>query len=101
MVTRRKLALVTGASAGLGAEFARQLAAAGYDVALVARRLDRLEALAQSLTAKHGIKAYAVKADLAQLDAHHVVIDTVSACNRSADILISFGPMVTSGRMGA
>ena len=78
--TRRKLALVTGASAGLGAEFARQLAAAGHDVALVARRLDRLEAMAQSLTANHGIEAYAVKADLAQLDAHRVVMDAVAAC---------------------
>src|SRR6516162_2614312 len=87
--TRRKLALVTGASAGLGAEFARQLAAAGHDVALVARRLDRLEALAQSLTANHGVEAYAVKADLAQPDAHRVVMDAVAACNRSVDILVN------------
>jgi short-subunit dehydrogenase len=86
---RRKLALVTGASAGLGAEFARQLAAAGHDVALVARRLDRLEALAQSLTVKHGIEAYAVKADLARPDAHGVVMNAVAGCNRSVDILVN------------
>jgi short-subunit dehydrogenase len=87
--TRRKVALVTGASAGLGAEFARQLAAAGHDVVLVARRLDRLEALAQALIAAHGIKAYAVSADLAQADAHRVVMHAVAARNRSVDILIN------------
>jgi hypothetical protein len=87
--TRRRLALVTGASAGLGAEFARQLAAAGNDVVLVARRLDRLEALAQSLTAAHGVEAHAIKADLGQPDAHHLVMDTVASRGRSVDILIN------------
>lgn len=87
--TRRKLALVTGASAGIGAEFARQLAAAGHDVVLVARRLDRLEALARELTAAHGIEAYAVKADLAHPDAHRLVMDAVAARDRSVDILVN------------
>ena len=61
-----QVALVTGASSGIGAQFARDLARAGADVILAARRLDRIEALAQELSEQTGRKAIAVKMDVTE-----------------------------------
>jgi hypothetical protein len=62
-------ALVTGASAGLGAEFARQLAARGQDLLLVARREERLKELAHQLGVAHGVRVDFFAADLAEPEA--------------------------------
>jgi len=57
-------ALITGASAGIGTEFAHQAAKDGMNVVLVARRKDRLDAIAKELTTTYGVKAEVVTADL-------------------------------------
>jgi uncharacterized protein len=58
-------AIITGASSGIGAEFARQLAARGWDLALIARRQLKLEALAAELRARHPVNIEILAADLA------------------------------------
>ncbi|GAA2808191.1 SDR family oxidoreductase [Kitasatospora aburaviensis] len=87
MTYRGTVALITGASAGLGVEFARQWAERGADVVLVARRLDRLEELAEQLGNRYGVRATAVAADLAlpgagtglraELDARGIAVHTL------------------------
>lgn len=68
-------ALVTGASSGIGEAFAEALAARGLDVVMVARRLDRLEALAERLAKTHGVQARALQVDLVQAGAAQQMLD--------------------------
>lgn len=85
----RKLALVTGASAGIGAAFARLLASRGYDLALTARRTERLDALAEDLRLRHGVEALTVAADLSRPEAPGAIIDHLTAHGRTVDCLIN------------
>lgn len=85
----RPLALVTGASSGIGEAFARAYAAKGYNLALVARRADRLEALAKELSSAHGIEAFAVPADLSLFEGHLPVLAAIAARGRHVDILVN------------
>src|SRR5260370_5690822 len=61
-------ALITGASSGIGREFARQIAASGINVVLVARREALLEELGRALANEFGVKSRTVVADLSQVD---------------------------------
>lgn len=85
----RKLILITGASAGIGAAFARAYAAKGYDLALTARRGDRLTSLARELEAAHSITALVIEADLALPGAVDSIVTQLAAAGRHADGLVN------------
>jgi short-subunit dehydrogenase len=85
----RPLVLITGASAGIGAEFARQYAARGWDVALTARRADRLEALAREVQDTQRITALTIQADLADPQAPDAILGAITARGRRVDGLVN------------
>lgn len=88
-------ALVTGASSGIGAEFAEQLAAAGFSLALTARRKDRLEALAGRLRAAHGTDSEVIELDLGGEEA----VAELARRTRHLDVglVVASAGVVTSG----
>jgi short-subunit dehydrogenase len=87
-------AIVTGASGGIGLEFARLLAADKHDVVLVARSADKLEALAAQVRAEYGIDAQAIAMDLSEPDAASRLFARVSDC----DFLINNAGFASNGR---
>ena len=90
-------ALITGASSGIGAAFARQLAAQGFNLVLVARRKERLEELASELQERHGITAEIATADLSKT----ADVEMVAARAReleNLDILVSNAGFGTIGK---
>jgi short-subunit dehydrogenase len=95
--TAYKTALVTGASSGLGAEFANQLAAQGYDLILTARRLDRLQELVRTVQSQFGIKAQAQQADLSNISDIEQLVSTIHALPQ-LDLLVNNAGFGTVGR---
>ena len=89
----KPVALVTGASAGLGVEFARQLSAKGHALVLVARRKDRLDALAAELG-----NARAVEADLSEAGAAGRLFADLAAHGEHVDLLVNNAGFGLTGR---
>lgn len=85
----RRLCLITGASAGIGAAFARIYASHGYDLALTARRADRLEALAEDIRLRHGVETMVIPADLADSAAPEHILAEVEAHGRVVEALVN------------
>jgi uncharacterized protein len=82
-------ALVTGASSGLGVDFAHQLAALGCHLILVARREERLNAVAEQVRGQRGVQVETVIMDLSLPDAPQQLYDRLKANNRQVDVLIN------------
>lgn len=82
-------ALITGASSGIGAEFARQLAARGMHLVLTARRRELLEGLAQELHTAHGTKTEIILADLADPQAPAQLLAEIAQRGRTLELVIN------------
>jgi short-subunit dehydrogenase len=84
-----KTALITGASSGLGAEFARQLAVRGADLVLVARDKEALDAVAAPLRAKYGVAVEVLAADLTVPRQRDKVVTRVADPDRPIEVLVN------------
>ena len=98
---KNKTALVTGASSGIGAQFARVLARKGCDLILVARREDRLRELADELSARHDIRAHVIAHDLSEEWASRALCDEINQRELRVDILINNAGFASQGDFAA
>ncbi|HEX4126184.1 MAG TPA: SDR family oxidoreductase [Acidimicrobiales bacterium] len=92
-------AIVTGASSGIGAEIARELARRGHGLTLVARREDRLQALAEELARAHAVRAEVIAADLTDADSRRGLPALVAARDLIPDILVNNAGFTTMGHV--
>jgi uncharacterized protein len=92
-------ALVTCGTSGIGAEFARQLAARGDDLVLVARNPDRLAEFATELKDRYGVAVETIPADLAVRDEVQLVADRLSSADQPIDLLVSSAGFRVPGRL--
>lgn len=95
---RRKTALVTGASSGIGLELARLLAQDGYDLVLVARREGVLARLAAELEGDHAIRAGVLPCDLSRPEAADEVFEALQADSVAIDVLVNSAGFGLYGR---
>jgi NAD(P)-dependent dehydrogenase (short-subunit alcohol dehydrogenase family) len=95
---KEKVAVVTGASSGLGARFAKVLAAAGANVVLAARRVDRLKELRAEIEAA-GFAAHVTQLDVSQLDSIVAAVDDVERSVGQIDILVNNSGVSNTARL--
>src|SRR5581483_4091678 len=98
MSAPRPVALVTGASSGIGVELAKVLAREGHDLVLVARREPELSALADDVKSRYGADATVLSADLATADGPKHVFDTLSGKGIDVDVLVNNAGLGGHGR---
>ena len=91
-------ALVTGASAGIGAAIARELAGRGHDLILVARREQRLRSLAEELSSEHAVTAEVIAADLSQADERERLHSGIAERGRWVEVLVNNAGFGSRGR---
>jgi short-subunit dehydrogenase len=91
------VALITGASSGIGEAFARQLAAEGRSLVLVARRTDRLQALAAELRGAHAIDAHVVTKDLSLREARRELFEETERLGLEVECLVNNAGFGTNG----
>jgi uncharacterized protein len=91
-----RTAVITGASSGIGAAIARELARRGHGVTLVARRADKLESLAAELRA-NGVRAHVLVADLSDREARARLLDRTAELGLAAEILVNNAGFTTVG----
>ena len=91
-------ALVTGASSGIGADIARELAERGHGVTLVARREDRLTALAEEIQAKRHVRAEVIGCDLSDQSARERLVAEIRERGLEVSVLVNNAGFGTAGR---
>ena len=84
-----KTALITGASGGIGEEIAKQMAAKGYNLVLIARTQSKLESLASDLMSQHKIRAISIASDLSSPAATQEILKELEAQKLTIDVLIN------------
>ena len=98
MSTQKPMALVTGASSGIGSEFARAIAARGDDLVVVARDTARLDALAERLEADYGVDVEVLSADLTSKKGRAIVEARLESAEPAVDLLVNNAGMGTYGK---